>query len=844
LLLAVLAAVPFLAARPTVPPPPALRRPPEPVRPDPDGEPLPARAIARAGTLRFRHGADVNQVVFSPDGRIVYTACHGDKLTRALAIADGRELRRFGGDAGQGSVAISADGKRLATGEAGNLVRVWDAFSGREVRRFKAVLAHPAPPDGLAPPYVQRVRVSPNGTTVVAWYRPGPTVIVWDIATGKEIRRLSGQSTFCDHLSGQGEWFTMLMKDRVRVMETATGREAREVELSEDPGNGTEVSRIALAPDGRSLVTSSHDKRLRSWDLRSGKKRWMADLPADAYDLAFSRDGAVVAVACWDLDGDGRNGFVLLVNVATGKELQRIDRQGRSAHALAFSPDGKTLATGGTGHTLRLWDVATGKEVSALAGHPGPITTTSLSGDGRLLATCSDHDRVVRLWDTATGREIRRIEGHDTGVDEVALSPDGRLLASATADVVHVSDTSSGRILRDLERHAALGPLLRFSDDGKTLATASHGNTVAIWDCATGKRIREMPAPPGGLAALLTFHDGRLLGYETPPVVNDEADMAIHLWDVTAHRLVRRFAGHPVAVASIILSPDGRMLASRGPDKTIRVWEVATGGERCRFQEPGDNQNTMSWTGTQFLAFSPDRRMLVSGGSDDPFARRWDLATGKEMPPLTGHRSWIGTVEFSASGRFFVTGSQDTSCLVWDGSAISPPLRLPVRLADADLARCWDDLRDPDAAKAYRAVLALAGAGDQATAWIGAQVKPTAAVDRAAVARSIDALDDPQFAVRERATAALMRVANQAEDALRGALERTRSPEVQRRIGHLLDVAYDVAPTPDRLLELRAVEALEMIGTSAARERLLVLAGGPAGANLTREARAAVRRLQ
>src|SRR5206468_10909538 len=113
--------------------------------------------------------------------------------------------------------------------------------------------------------------------------------------------------------------------------------------------------------------------------------------------------------------------------------------------------------------------------------------------------------------------------------EEVPMSPDGKLLASAAGDVVCLWDVASGRLIHKLEEHAALGPYLRFSDDGRTLATGSRGNHVAVWDCATGKPVREMLAPPHGLAALLSFRDGRLLAYENANV-EEEAEVPIAIW--------------------------------------------------------------------------------------------------------------------------------------------------------------------------------------------------------------------------------------------------------------------------------------------------------------------------
>jgi hypothetical protein len=272
---------------------------------------------------------------------------------------------------------------------------------------------------------------------------------------------------------------------------------------------------------------------------------------------------------------------------------------------------------------------------------------------------------------------------------------------------------------------------------------------------------------------------------------------------------------------------------------------VATGDERCRFTEPGATQITGQWTGTQFLAFSPDCRLLVTCASDDPFARRWDLTTGKELPPLTGHRAWIGAVEFSANGRVLVTGSQDTTALAWDmASRERERTEIGHARGQPELRRFWDDLADRDAAKAYHAILALIAAGDQGAAFVGDQLKPAPPIEATKIAGWIADLDDPQFAVRERSTAALLQVADQADAVLRRTLDGTQSAEVRHRIRRILDAAGDVNPSPDRLREIRAVEVLERIATPAARERLAVLSRGAPGLGLTRDARSSLKRLQ
>jgi WD40 repeat protein len=834
-----LAAVPLLVARPTVPPPPVTRPAIDPTRLDLDGNPLAAGAIARAGTLRFRHGGEIGGVVFSPVGPTVYTASGfamsspPAKGVKAWDIATGRQRRAFGDDAPFCAIDVSPDGKLVAAGDEDRGIRIWDAATGREVRRITPFEDHRAG-RGEANP-VWFVHFSRDGKHVAAL--AGYELVVLDVATGREKAR---------HSAGEGGVFSTncyagrlatIVHGTVRVIDLSTGDDVATVKLETDPDP---TLAITLSPDGNTVVTSTQKQTVRAWNLADGKLRWQAVLPGDLALLAYSPAGEVLAVAS---TGRADAGSVMLLDATTGKERGQFEDFSEPVYAIRFSPDGKTLATGGRGQTLRLWDTVAGKERPTFEAHPGPVTTIAVSGDGRILASCSEQDRIARLWDTSTGRQIRGFAGHDGGVEEVTITPDGKLIASAAGNVVCLWDAESGRLIHKLEEHVALGPYLRFSEDGKTLATGGRGNLLALWNCSTGKVIREFPAPPRGVAAFLTFRDGRLLVFETPN--NDEdGDVPIEIWDATANRLVRRFVGHASGGRpSIGLSPDGRMLASRSADKTIRVWEMASGNERGRFDEPGELRYTGEWTGTQFLAFSPDGRTLVTGGSDDPLARRWDLGSGKELQPLTGHRSWVGAIEYSADGRVLATGSQDTTAIFWDGPRASAPVLARLELTEGELAERWEELKDSDAAKAFHAIKTLGRGGDRSARWLAAKVRPVANADPVALTRWLEDLDDVQFTVRERAAAALTRVADQAEDSLRGVLERTRSAEVRQRIRGILEVAQDVEPSPDRLREIRAVEALELTRAPAAREHLARLAGGAPRANLTREAKAALRRL-
>jgi hypothetical protein len=217
----------------------------------------------------------------------------------------------------------------------------------------------------------------------------------------------------------------------------------------------------------------------------------------------------------------------------------------------------------------------------------------------------------------------------------------------------------------------------------------------------------------------------------------------------------------------------------------------------------------------------------------------------KPLPPLTGHRGWVGAVEFSSDGRTLISGSQDTSCIAWDmtGEPNGIP-RVASDLSASDMAGRWDLLRDRDAAKAYRAMWELVGAGDKCLAFLREQLRPVPTADARQVARWIAELDHAQYQTRERATAALTQVADQAESVLRAAQVRTTSAEVRQRLRRILETVSDVEPSADRLRDLRGVEVLERVGTPAARELLAALSKGAPDAVFTRQAAESLKRVK
>jgi DNA-binding beta-propeller fold protein YncE len=279
-------------------------------------------------------------------------------------------------------------------------------------------------------------------------------------------------------------------------------------------------------------------------------------------------------------------------------------------HGVAFSPDGRLLATAGGGGAARLWDPATGDCLRTLDGHDGHVWGVAFSPDGRLLATAGG-DRTARLWDPATGEHLRTLRGHGGSGKGVAFSPDGRLLATASDDgTARLWDPGRGRrnCLRTLTGHDGHVNGVAFSPDGRLLATAGGDKTARLWDPATGEHRRTLRGHGGTVTGVAFSPDGRLLA-------TGSCDNTARLWDPATGDCLRTLTGHGRMHGGVAFSPDGRLLATAGLDGTARLWDPATGDclSTLTYHNSGDNG----------VAFSPDG-LLLAIGSDDGTARLWD----------------------------------------------------------------------------------------------------------------------------------------------------------------------------------------------------------------------------
>jgi WD40 repeat protein len=766
------------------------------------------------------------------------------------------------------SLVFSVDGATVfSVGAQTSKICTWEAATGRLVRET------PCPDDGA-----KCVARSPDGQTLATVWSD---ISILDVGTGKVLQRLAsvqGPHT-CAAFSPDGKTLASASFSGVRLWDVSTGK------LKSHFPNWGHVWSLSYSPDGKKLAgAGGHAAHLG--DTVSGQAIWSVHL-GEAYRnyaAAFAPDGSTIAA-------DDANGDVIILEASSGKELRRLrghkgpvsalafstdgkllasggqndatirlwdTTNGNQANclllssrwrimALAFSPDGKTLASGGDGYQIvQFWNVAEGKgRTPPFIGHRDFVTAVSFAADGKSLAA-GDLSGGLFHWNAATGERIGEFAGNLEPIQAVAFTPDcQRLVSACWGSGVRLWDVKAQKELLGFEGPTNRIHAVAISPDAAMVATASIQSLVRLWDAASGLEIREIQGSAGWTdIGCLTFSpDGRLLALGS-------RNGGICLCDVKSGKEMLRMAGHggvgpknslPVpspeqrslSVNSIAISPDGHWLASGGGDGTVRIWDLTTGEEL--------RGGACQHGGVICVAFAPDGRTIVSGDQGSN-VYLWEVATAEAIRVFKGHGDIVNCVAFAPDGRSVASGSKDLTVVTWDVTGwMGAPAAAPVLAADME--KLWGRLAHPDVAAAHRALWDMVASPTSCVALLRERVRAVEVVPQARLAALVTNLDSNRFAAREEAARELEKLGEVAVPALKAALAQRPSLELKTRAERLLSLIDTPAPPPQRLRLGRALAILEQIGSEAAREVLLRLAAGAEDAWLTLEARASVQRL-
>jgi WD40 repeat protein len=650
---------------------PAGGQPPRP-RTDLFGDPLPAGALARLGTVRWRTGATFYVCsTLAQDGRTLFVG-GGDRGTiRLFNLETGACLRTISGhEGGVASLALSPDGKLLASGGYKD-IHLWDAPTGRHLRRLRSGA-------------VRTLAFSPDGTRLISGGQDHDrTVRVFDVKTGKEMLRTLWHQREVSYVGCAPDGKTLVtassMEGTVHFADLTTGEVIRTIH----PQNAHDTV-VALSPDGKTLAVADmrYQNQQPNWvhatrllDLATGKElRTLGGPGSRTTDLAFSPDGKLLvssgekALHLWD--------------VSTGREKGRLP--GTGTH-LRFTPDGRRMVAAGS--IIRVWDVVNGKELHPPEGHLGYVSSVAYSPDGRTLATCSyDQHSGICLWETATSKLRRTLPGHEIYNRSVAFTPDGKLVSGGGDSTLRVWDPGTGQEVFRFKLHeprAGEKPLqvlsMSVSRDGRSVSAACMGfegrmqedEQLFVWNLRNRKLLAHVAEKQRFFTDFPAFSpDGKLV------VQSEGGDLVVK--DLGSGKEVRRLrpagsAEGPKGTGAVILqgpsvfSPDGKTLATRSSrprqdglrvwrdNYAIRLFDLATGREQHHIPVEG-------WQ--QALTFSPDGQRLAAVG--DRAIRIWDVHTGTERwrSPVLDSRP--GSLAFSPDGTRLASGMDNTTILIWD----------------------------------------------------------------------------------------------------------------------------------------------------------------------------------
>jgi WD40 repeat protein len=844
-------------------------------RTDPHGDPLPACAIQRLGTLRYcQYDCSINGLAFAADGKTYATAANTEKVptVRLWHTATGQEFLRLPGATSEAilHIAFAPDGKTVAASTTNDLV-VWDLATGKQFRRF-VVPEH----------FVHCFAWSPDGKTLaLGCQRPTDdplyTVRLLDADSGKLVREIRAHETHITAVafSPDGKRLASSSDDRwlasgrslvgdVRLWDVATGKLLRRLArgLPQRRDWLRDRSPVSFARDLDRVAFRNQDDRLEVWDLDVGTRLGaVADLPKTA-TFALTPDGRQLVTcaggepaALWDAE--------------SGRQLRVFPgRLALDHNAPVIDPTGKYLAVvadsfGGESNRVRLWDLAGGRALTGDAGHQDTLTFTQATPEGGHALTAA-RDGTLRFWETRAGKPLWIRASYLGRPGTVALAADGTTAVAVTDSwALHRLELPAGKAQVLAKWKPGQVSHVALSADGRTVAVCLDREPVVLLDAASGNVLAslEVVARQAGFAP-----DGQTL-----VTMNRQGPERFTLWQVRTARPLLALTG-PAGWAQVApgdldavlyqrvfaFSSDGRWFAvsqsemgfaerQKGWARTqVFLWELASG------------RLVRTWDGlssdAEQIAFLPGGCVLALGARPgdrlngaEHAACFWDLADGRFLGRLEGHPGIVSTVAVSPSGLLVLTGAVDHTVLVWGARALPRPKVGTAPLTERRLVGLWEDLADADARRAFDALLTLRGGGREVIAFLQNRLRPVAprtAAEREELAQLVADLDDGRYAVRARASSLLENYGEFAVPVLCQVLKPGISVEMRQRVEVLLAKLDRFPPPAAQLRAWRALAVLEYAGTPQARAVLEALAAGAPEARLTQQARAALERLK
>lgn len=572
-----------------------------------------------------------------------------DASVRIWDVASGEESGVMKGHKkGIRSIAMSSDGKRVATVNDREF-KLWDG----EKREFLADL-------GGENTGAKFVAMSPDGLWLVSITRDG-TAHLWDVEKRTEKAKLEKNPQTASTSDDDDD------SGAPRAAANPTG----------DIPEPEAIQSLAYSRDGKWIAIAREDGRISIRHAADGKVARELDAFTDvAACVAFSHDSQRLAAGSFDKT-------IKVWNVVSGEQLAEMTGHSNWVFSVAFSPDGSQLASGGYDRSVKLWNVADSKEIATLSSHTAGVRSVAFTIDGQRLVSGSA-DRTAIVWDLTERKPIATLKGHSAAVRAVACSPDGTTIATASEDASvklwRTSDWTERLSMSGTE--GVMFWCLAFSPAGRTLAAGAFDGTVKLYDPSDGKERKMLRGPTEAITAI-AFAPG------AHEIIAGSIDKSLRRWkaELGATSVAAAKTADPekpaelkpieaVTALNAILLNTAQPVLSLAFNKDGRRLAVGTG----KFRSPGSVQlwdtqkREKLWQSDEFkfgvpaVAFSKDEQRVAIGNFADNFLRLVDIANGKQLKEIRGHRAKITAISYSPDGKHFATASLDRDVKLWDAS--------------------------------------------------------------------------------------------------------------------------------------------------------------------------------